>query len=243
MATAYVMSRAPAIARGAIRRAVIEALRNELSGIDAGAQSAMSASQMANTAVLLKANSREKVDTPPPIIPPVQVYGGNNLREHQEHIYDSFQGKRQLRYAQISFPIPQYSRSVQPGFKRTSPWLTRGLKTEQQDRAFLKVSSCGPSTSRPPEYTHCDEYPYNSTLQGGNLQYFLGYVSTKLVSASESGRQGWFIKEFYARNGIFGLYPIATTLPFSFGVNSFFVLAIGPLSGYYDRLGRWNKLP
>ncbi|QIZ73023.1 RHS repeat-associated core domain-containing protein [Oxynema aestuarii] len=43
----------------------------------------------------------------------------------------------------------------------------------------------------------CDEYPYNSTLQGGPLNYDAGKVSLRLVNETQNQSQGDFLLNFY----------------------------------------------
>ena len=70
--------------------------------------------------------------------------------------------------------------------------------------------------------------PYNSTLQGGDENYNLGRVSTRLVPATESRKQGQFIKKFYRSS------------PVNIGDN-FIVIPIGGVSGYFDKTWRWHE--
>jgi hypothetical protein len=48
----------------------------------------------------------------------------------------------------------------------------------------------------------CDEYPYASTYNGGNLMYELGGVSLRGVPGSDNKAQGSKLKNFYSKNGI-----------------------------------------
>ena len=75
-----------------------------------------------------------------------------------------------------------------------------------------------------------DEYPYNTTYEGGKENYYKGLVSVEYVSRSESGRQGNFIKRFYNEN------PINDK-------DIFLVIPLGPFSGFFDRSGNWHNVP
>ena len=142
---------------------------------------------------------------------PLQVYGSNNLPEHQSHIFDAMIG-------------------LGSNGRMTSNVLTR-VGRKDNDRNFLsRKGVCGGyprAQSAGCGRQACDEYPYNSTLQGGTGNYDLGRVSVRLVPAGESQLQGQFIKKFY-RNS-----------PVSIGDN-FIVIPIGGTSGYFDKSWRWH---
>ena len=57
---------------------------------------------------------------------------------------------------------------------------------------------CG---NRPVGYD-CDEYPYASTFNGGNLMYELGGVSLRAVRQSDNRAQGSKLRWFYSKNDI-----------------------------------------
>lgn len=79
----------------------------------------------------------------------------------------------------------------------------------------------------------CDEYPYASTLQGGNVNYRAGLVSLLWVPATEGSKQGNDLKNFYSRAGIIPASPegifLNVGIPFL------------PTS-FISRLGKWSKL-
>jgi len=50
--------------------------------------------------------------------------------------------------------------------------------------------------------TNCDEYPYGSTLQGGQLNWWNDGVSLMALPAWESSRQGGVLSSFYSRAGV-----------------------------------------
>jgi len=133
---------------------------------------------------------------------PIQVYGSNNLPEHQNHIFRSMIGQGSSRHS-------------------TKVLLHKGPR---QSRYFLSKALCT-------EANMCrDEYPYNTTYEGGKENFKRGKVSVELVSARESGRQGSFIREFYKGADI-GL------------TNAFFVFPFGGISGYFDKSWNWHQFP
>jgi hypothetical protein len=143
---------------------------------------------------------------------PIQVYGSNNLPEHQSHIFDSMLG-------------------LGSNGRPTSFVLTR-VSSEINNRNFLgRKSVCGgyPRAISPNgRKQDCDEYPYNSTLQGGLENYDNGYVSVRLVSQYESRKQGRFIRKFYDH------------APVNIG-NNFIVIPLGGISGYFDKAWKWHE--
>lgn len=189
-------------------------------------------SNLIAAAILLKLYSRlVSRKSHPPLLTPVQVYGRNNLRQHQRHILDSMISIRDVQRVGTS------SNFLQTGaLKPTSTWLTRGLQYQKENRSFLEKSVCGKKTDRPVGRNYCDEYPYNSTLQGGNTAYYDGNVSTRLVTQKESNAQGGNISTFYDKNNLI-------SFPFHLDINDFVVLPIGSTSGYYDRRWKWKKVP
>jgi len=136
---------------------------------------------------------------------PLQVYGSNNLLEHQSHIFDAMIG-------------------LGSNGRMTSNVLHR--KTGPRDDKFLKDVLCT-------EAGKCrDEYPYNSTFEGGESNYYKGYVSVRYVDKRESGRQGAFIDTFYRRS----------PTPLSNG-DTFIVIPLGGISGYFDKTWKWHSFP
>lgn len=163
-----------------------------------------------------------------PIMPPVQVYG-KTMPAHRLHIMDSMLGVREINKNQ----------EITAGKLPTSFFLTRGPRPQKEDRAFLQNSpACGRYANRPAGRSVCDEYPYNSTHQGGDINWFfgLGVVSTRLVPSWESAKQGGFISAFYTQNGIVASANILYE-------NSFYVLPVGYYTGYYDRKWMFRKVP
>ncbi len=128
---------------------------------------------------------------------PIQVYGSNNLPEHQKHIASAF-------------------------------WFTPSIlhkKDKENNRYWLKKAMPNCTGAR-------DEYPYAKTYEGGKNNYDRGRVSLQCVSVSESGRQGAFINAFYNLS--------STPL---FDGDTFIVIPMGPVSGYFDKRGNWHSFP
>ena len=136
---------------------------------------------------------------------PIQVYGSNNLPEHQDHIFDAILG-----LGSNGRPVPfVLHRKVG---KRNDGFLNKALCTQN--------GKCR------------DEYPYNTTYEGGEENYYKGLVSVRYVSRSESSRQGAFINTFYSRS----------PTPLMDG-DTFIVIPIGPKSGYFDKTWKWHSFP
>jgi hypothetical protein len=112
---------------------------------------------------------------------PIQVYGSNNLPEHQNHIADAMWG-------------------LGSNHRSTTPILHK-VRKDVNNRNFLSHKGvCGGYPRA--KGKHCDEYPYNSAFEGGTDNYLLGNVSVRLVDATESRRQGRFINKFYGKSPI-----------------------------------------
>jgi len=80
---------------------------------------------------------------------------------------------------------------------------------------------------------NCDEYPYNSTLQGGPLNYERGKVSLKLVDYQQNRKQGEFILSFYT------LAPVPSNHP----KESWFGVKISMYETYWiDRGGNMRDI-
>jgi hypothetical protein len=114
---------------------------------------------------------------------PVQVYGSNNLPEHQDHIFDSMIG-------------------LGSNYRPTSMKLTYSGPRKQATTSFLSRKSVCGGYPRPP-MQNCDEYPYATTLQGGTVNYDAGNVSVRLVSRIESNTQGRLIRASYQNSPIY----------------------------------------
>ncbi len=141
---------------------------------------------------------------------PIQVYGSNNLPEHQDHIFDSMigmgsNGRPTASVLTKRAPIPKAQKSKARNFLRNK-------------------SACGRA---PRGNQACDEYPYITTLQGGKANFDLGNVSVRLVSRAESDMQGRLIKASYKYS------PINTG-------DNFMVIPLGGRSGYFDKSWKWN---
>lgn len=76
----------------------------------------------------------------------------------------------------------------------------------------------------------CDEYPFASTINGGERNYMNNTVSLMLLPGGESKRQGRMIGRFYATNNVvFGRPFISVANPF---FPSFFIDARGRFVPY-----------
>jgi len=130
---------------------------------------------------------------------PIQVYGSNNLPEHQAHIEAAMWGLGSNR-------------------KHTTPILHK-VRKDVNNRNFLgRKAVCGGYPRD--DGQHCDEYPYNSAFEGGTANFDLGNVSVRLVNAVESRRQGKFIKKFYGKAPV-GNGDTFLVIPFG-GTSGFF---------------------
>jgi len=138
---------------------------------------------------------------------PIQVYGSSSLPEHQAHIENAMIGLGSNR--------------------RPTPAVLTRVGSKDNDRNFLgRKTVCGGYPRL--DGQHCDEYPYNSTLEGGTENFNLGNVSVRLVSGHESRMQGKFILKSYTRS------------PINVG-DKFVVIPIGSTSGYFDKRGLWHE--
>ena len=137
---------------------------------------------------------------------PIQVYGSNNLPEHQAHIEAAMWGLGSNR-------------------KHTTPILHK-VRKDVNNRNFLSHKGVCGGYPRP-QGKHCDEYPYNSAFEGGTDNYLLGNVSVRLVDATESRRQGRFIKKFYGKASVGN-------------GDTFLVIPLGGTSGFFDKRGLWH---
>ncbi|MEO6689411.1 MAG: RHS repeat-associated core domain-containing protein [Dokdonella sp.] len=79
----------------------------------------------------------------------------------------------------------------------------------------------------------CDEYPYASTLEGGNANYRAGLVSLMWTPKSEGPRQGNYLKQFYRKGQLVPATPAGVFLNVA--------LPWFPTS-YIDRKGNWHAL-
>ena len=135
---------------------------------------------------------------------PIQVYGSSNLPEHKKHIFDAILG-----FGSNGRPVP----------------FELHKKDGERDDKFLDDALCTKTGK-------CrDEYPYNSTYEGGGENYYKGLVSVRYVLPSESGRQGRFIRAFYN-----------SPIPLMDG-DKFLVIPIGGVSGYFDKTWKWHSFP
>ena len=128
---------------------------------------------------------------------PIVVYGGRNFADHATHIFQAIRGRGYTRSRDNN---PLAPAGTAPPFlaRKNSSWSrdwydsTRfcddDMRNEYANRGFPFTWSGA-----------CDEYPFASVWQGGEINYQIGNsVSVKLVEFSESGRQGYFMSNFYS---------------------------------------------
>ncbi len=110
---------------------------------------------------------------------------GQHIPEHTDHIGAALKGRGS------SLP------GGHPGYLRATSQLNKkdkGLVT----RSFLNAL-CGKPR---PAGKACDEYPFASSFQGGYQAWLEGKISLKLLSDSESKRQGNFMYWLYRYNNM-----------------------------------------
>ena len=78
----------------------------------------------------------------------------------------------------------------------------------------------------------CDEYPYNSTIQGGKLAYAAGLVSLQWTMAWEGPLQGGYISKFYSKAGVIKNSPKGI----------FLNIGLPLPTSYIDQTGNWHAL-
>jgi RHS repeat-associated protein len=119
---------------------------------------------------------------------PIVVYAAGNLEDHAVHINDAQKGFGNVRI--------QEQRSLLPAV------LSRGLPQRTNPPWYNNTQYCEESARGDYENTFfqqsaCDEYPLDSTNEGGLANYNLNRVSLKLVDLRESNRQGMLMRSFY----------------------------------------------
>jgi len=119
---------------------------------------------------------------------PIVVYAAGNLEDHAVHINDAQKGygntaiqeQRSLLPAVLTRGLPQ----------RTSPpWYDDTIYCNKDARAAYE--------SRFFRRSACDEYPLDSTVEGGLDNYNSNRVSLKPVDLGESNLQGQLMRAFY----------------------------------------------
>ena len=201
------MSATPAIARASIAYTTRALTRSLLKNVgQEGGFSGLGQMSYIYTLARLYARLVANEGSKPDMIP-IQVYGSNNLSEHQNHIADSMIG---------------LGSNGKP-----TPFILHKVGSDVNDRNFLgRKTVCGGYPRA--DGKHCDEYPYNSSLEGGTQNFNMGNVSVRLVNGDESRSQGRFIRKFYSKSHI------------SNG-ESFMVIPLGGVSGFFDKKGLWNE--
>lgn len=131
---------------------------------------------------------------------PVIVWG-NDLPEIAQHTADSLSD------------LPSFLARIQPGWNQyegpISPLGSGGPISwyNSVDGPCQWI----PGVYQPEFYNRdCDEYPYNSTLQGGPYNHELGKVSLRLVDRRQNRTQGDYLLNFYYFNGVNPNHPYAS---------------------------------
>jgi RHS repeat-associated protein len=171
---------------------------------------------------------------------PILIFGGNDLREHAQHVFSAqigFGYTRSRREAKgFHLPIndapPHQTSDLLLQFKSLrsdSRWIGNVIKPGSPEvQNYKNITGITPER---------DEYPFGTTNQGGKYNYSQNdNVSLRLVSETESSRQGGYIRTFYNDpnvdlqptflRGLFVVIPI----PFK-GVDS----------GFFDRRAVYHK--
>ncbi|MCC3519827.1 MAG: hypothetical protein JGK25_31040 [Microcoleus sp. PH2017_18_LLB_O_A] len=124
---------------------------------------------------------------------PIVVYAAGNLEDHAKHINDAQKGFGNVRI--------QEQRSLLPAV------LTRGLPQRTNPPWYEDTVYCDDDARDAYQSTFfrrpaCDEYPFDSTNEGGPGNYNLNRVSLKFVDLGESNRQGQLMRAFYREANI-----------------------------------------
>ncbi|NEP81417.1 MAG: hypothetical protein F6K39_26585, partial [Okeania sp. SIO3B3] len=154
---------------------------------------------------------------------PTLVHAGGNLEEHARHIRDTqlFVGNTTRRVERLTeiqnnrVPVPDpIDASIERG-RFISPRLVnphppdRGFYVPVRrlpdwgNRDFLGVLPVNSRLGgRLPQRVARDEFPFNSTVRGGEDGYNANRVSVRYVPQVESSRQGGLIRQFYRHPGV-----------------------------------------
>ncbi|ELS31341.1 MULTISPECIES: RHS repeat-associated core domain-containing protein [Pseudanabaena] len=156
---------------------------------------------------------------------PTVVYTAKDLPGHASHINAAQNGQGNTISSDARNPsiFPQY---------RLPATLHYG---SEQPRTFLdRTSHCNQSARDAwTSQFHwispaCDEYPFNSSIEGGETRYNMGYVSLQLLDDLESSTQGGLMGAFYQRARVnFGDIFGVVTMPNNAGERSFWITREG----------------
>jgi hypothetical protein len=181
-------------------------------------------------------------EEPEPLGIPVVLYGGRDLEEHASHIFaaqtgygftrsrrDTSTNHLPLFDAPAHVPIDSLLTKRSGEWNRT--WLGRRIPTNSPEIAHYQ--SINPNV----DYAR-DEYPFATTVNGGRRNYDEDKVSLKIVSNSESGRQGYLMREFYNDPGV--LLTDGDPILGAFGVVTIPFRSVR--SGYFRRDGSFRQI-
>ena len=123
---------------------------------------------------------------------PTMVNGFQTFYTSQ-HILDSLMGNGDT-ISGISKPLPFLLLRGPKSRKNEVKYSTRNASQQCNNAARAKyLGTNGMLIS-----AVCDEYPYGSTLQGGDINYFFDSVSLRLVPRAEGPKQGGLLSKFYS---------------------------------------------
>ena len=123
---------------------------------------------------------------------PTMVNGFQTFYTSQ-HILDSLMGNGDT-ISGISKPLPFLLLRGPKSRKNEVKYSTRNASQQCNNTARAKyLGTNGMLIS-----AVCDEYPYGSTLQGGDINYFFDSVSLRLVPSAEGPKQGGLLSKFYS---------------------------------------------
>lgn len=100
------------------------------------------------------------------------------------------------------------------GIPRPLPFvLVKGPRRAVSPKLMNESRQCGKQRSLA---FQCDEYPYASTLMGGNVLYLMGNVSLRIVPGFDNSRHGNRLNRFHKGAGVAnGRIYINLALPIS----------------------------
>jgi len=137
---------------------------------------------------------------------PVVIYGENDHPEHTKHIFEAITGDGYTMSRRGSPPCSPINSNLSSG---RSPFILELIEKKWRDNSAwmnlvldrLKCSEVTGYTAPPgvkKAKGYRDEYPFISVAEGGVSHYlFDNSVSLKVVSQSESNKQGWLMRNFY----------------------------------------------
>ena len=121
------------------------------------------------------------------------IVNGLQTFNTSQHIWDALHGNGNT-LSDVSKPLPFLLLRGPSNRKNEVSSSVRNATRHCNKRARTSVFEADGSVFK----TVCDEYPYGSTLQGGDINYFLDGVSLRLVPLAEGGMQGGILSSFYS---------------------------------------------